>query len=259
MDALTQAMKRVRHTIPPTILRDTFLVGDALDVETEILDKVYKDRVVYDLGLHGYTINNISAAKADILYQDQAQTVVQYKLKDLDHRQIVAVYGLYDLQSLTSLTTANNFSVKPEITAGIMPMANTHCRVQGKNTILINNDSFINLNPSMYFRVDLIETNDLNTKSPKSIILFSEIMEQAVKAYIYNVSDIKGRIQSQFGGTELTPFQNRISDYSGAEEKYQELLANKWGKVTLMEDGQTHEKLMRLQLTGVLDRSEAHE
>jgi len=92
-------------------------------------------------------------------------------------------------------------------------------------------------------------------KSPELLKQYAE----AVKAYIYNVSDIKGKIQAQFGGTELTPFQNRISDYSGAEKEYQELLATKWGKVTLMEDGQTHEKLMRLQLTGVLDRSEVYE
>jgi len=258
MDALTHALKHIKHTIPPTILSDTFLRGDALDIETEILDKVFKDRVIEDIGLHGYSISNLSATKAKIVYQDNAQTVVQYSLKDLDHRQIIAVYGLYDLRGMVDLTAINNLSVKPEVTAGMMPIANIHCRVQGKNTILINNDSFLHLTPEKFFRVDLIDTNDLNTKSPKTIILFSKILEQAVKAYIYNNSDIKGQLQAQFGGTELPAIHDRISEYSNAEENYQELLQNKWGKVTLMEDGQTQEKLLRLQLSGVIDRSQIY-
>ena len=82
----------------------------------------------------------------------------------------------------------------------------------------------------------------------RSIPYFTRLCELATKAYIYNEYTIKmdkGRIE---GGAEIGRFREIVDGYADAEEMYQEYLLNTWQKVSFMNDRESFERLLKMQI-----------
>ena len=132
------------------------------------------------------------------------------------------------------------------------PMFNYTATLRGKNTIHVMNSHALTTHlPQAVFRCDLGSLTDTNVRTPKSMQLLTDIVVAGVQAYIFNNYVVSNAVSSSFGGIESSAISDRVSRYEDAEEQYKELLRNKWGKNTLMDDPTTVIDLVSLQVGGL--------
>lgn len=96
-----------------------------------------------------------------------------------------------------------------------------------------------------YLRCMLANDSDFTNLSPRAMPALGELAVLAAKAHLYNELNIavsKGEIVS---GAELGRLSSVIDEYADSLDMYNELLKS-WPKINLMQDSQSHNRLIRL-------------
>jgi hypothetical protein len=277
MNVISKCLSDIKRSIPKQLLEAAF-IGKAVttyaqarsvNIDDQITNNVIKPRVLIDCNLVGGTQAVIPLEGLHQSSIDNQQVIIHIPKDRTQGRSINSVlnvsffsgsnlgsylngsgggssaYGTYgNQQGNTALMGAAQ---------GVMnsydqiPLVSTS-RVQliSENTILIKDN--IILTPNCFLRCVLDNDDDLNHIQLRSYRYISQLVEYAVKSYVYNELIIEvgqGRLQ---GGVELGVFKDILSGYSDAEQNYKDYLNDVIESVLFMNDSESYSRLIKLTI-----------
>lgn len=269
MNPITKAVSEMWRRIPGEILREVFAPtynnwrAVPVSVDDQICSQVLRSRVLVDCDLVGGQEVMISMEGLQSERTNEMMSVI-YVTKDRTQGRSISqplylgymnyaginqqsANGMFNNSSMTPLTAAAQ-ALSASYDVG-SKMGTSRLELIGENVILVKDPS---ISPTTgVLRCILANDENLNNLSVRSYVSFSRLCELAVKSHIYNRLVIEmdsGKIR---GGFELGAFKNVVDSYSDAEEQYQEFLKMKWQKIAVMNDRETHERLIRMQIGGL--------
>lgn len=266
---ITKAVSEMWRRIPGEILREVFSPNYnnwravPISVDDQISSQVLRPRVLVDCDLVGgqevqVPLEGLQSERTpemmSVIYipKDRTQGRSISQVLYLGYMNYAAVNqqtanGMFNNNSMTPLTAASQaVNASYDISSR---MGTSRLELIGENVVLVKDPS---ISPSSgVLRCILSNDENLNNLSIRSYVAFSKLCELAVKSHIYNKLVIEmdsGKIR---GGFEIGAFKQVVDSYSDKEEEYQEFLAKKWQKIAAMNDRETYERLIRVQLGGL--------
>jgi hypothetical protein len=240
MNPISQAIADLRFTIPEEILEATFVsedmanyCGSQVSLETRIRERVIEPRVMVHMNLIGGAKTFIPLGFPATSEHIDPFTVIYYIPEELtQNRPIVQVhsvhFGILGYQNAGYALSYNEATLGAEYRKVLdsarraAPAATSYLNLINSNTVMVR---YVYL-PSQYAFLSCRLGNDdeLNTIRPQSILLFSELVEHAVKSYIYQRMNIRVDQAYLYGGRELGTFKETIQEYRDSEQLYKETL-----------------------------------
>lgn len=266
MNPIKKAIDEIRFRIPREILNLVFQDtqyswrNTPLALEEQITNKVLRARVLVDCDLVGGDEVFIDLEGVPQEMTNTFTTVYYIPKEKTQNRSINSVLSVSYITSAAAMAMAGHTGFDPcSVTPGLQmaqAMMNAHspippvstAKVQliGENTVMVRDTA-----PPIgfgYLRCILSNDEALSHLQLRSIPAFCDLAVLACKAFIYNeyiVTLDKGQLH---GGQEIGVVRNIIEGYSDAEELYQLFRREKWAKVAFMNDRETFERFIKLQI-----------
>jgi hypothetical protein len=260
MNPITFALNRiVKYGIPKPILQMTFLSRHMVDrytldtLESQIRTVVVEDRVLEDLNIvHG---TQITVPLADCKRLDgDFYTGTWYVPKELTGgKKITSVYHLTQAAGMISTqASANNsqgiytstftsfsksgalFGAAQQLSRSVEPVhvvSNALCYLIGENTVHIKDTVIVPA--TMHLRVVVENDDNLNHIQIPYYTVIHELIEEAVKSYIYNNLTLEQDNVFINSGGELNKFRDIVESYSDSEAIYREKLEETYKSLAL--------------------------
>lgn len=274
MNVIQNAVGDLKFRIPRQILEKAFVTRygewkpNYRGIDELIINNVVKPRVLVDCNLIGGTQAIVPLTGLGQDKPTEYTTVIHIPKERTQGRSINSVLNVSFISpdSLSAWSGVNSGgtvgsyggsenTALMSAAAGMMsafdriPMVST-ARVEliAENTILLTDT--INLSSNCYLRCILSNDENFSSIPLRSYRYFSNLIEYAVKAYIYNalIVDIdKGELS---GGQTLGIFKEIIQGYSEAEQNYQDYMKTVMEQVMLMSDTTSYHRLMKLVIGG---------
>lgn len=269
MNAVTYALKQCEWTIPSEILDLVFLSGGlqqltgyGISRSSRILETVIVPRVLTDCNLMGGREVVIPLEKATRQILDPMNSLF-YIPKTLTQnssisRALSVVYvnpNIGNNMVVRGLTTG--FSTSPLLdgansllnaAAGPVVLSTAHCYLTGsENTILITGQ--LQILPNIALRCWLELDNNLSHLQPTSYDKFAQLVEYAVKAYIYNNRVIKMDQDQLMSGMTIGRFKEIVDSYSDAEQNYKDYKTNVFQRVLALNDPETKRRHLQVKFS----------
>lgn len=264
MNVLQEAVSRIRHAVPQQILEDGFIDewhrmrGLPVSLDTQIINKVIRPRVMADINLVGGTEMTVPLNGLQTEIYDAGRLAVYSIPKKLTHGRNITnplhvqhsalgtgtnPMGTYN--SNYTMSTARGLLK----TTGSIPVTSTaRVRLIAENTILVENATAVM--PNSYLRCIVEHDESLSGIKPPSYPVFFQLVEYAVKAYLYNtlmLSVDQGRLS---GGRDLGVYRDILSEYSDANENYKEYLDRTWAVTSLLDDEDSKRRAVNVLMPG---------
>lgn len=275
MNPIQKAVDDLKFRIPRQILEKAFVdrLGSWRSIQRASLDEliilnVIRARVLVDCQLYGGSQVLISLNGLPQDKPTEYMTVIHIPKTRTEGKSInsvlnVGFIGLAYLASWAGTTSAGSLatygsyenSALMTAAAGMVtafdkiPMVSTS-RVEliAENTICIRDS--MNLAPDLTLRCVLADDINMNSLQLRAYRPFCNLVEYAVKSYIYNQLIIhmdQGELQ---GGAQLGAFKTIIDSYADAEQNYQDYLREVWEQVAFMQDETTYMRFMKMIIGG---------
>lgn len=270
MNAIRQALSDVKFRIPKAILEKTFLSYNAYgriysntSIDDHILNNVIKARVLVDCNMIGGTQVQIPLAGLGRENPTDRSTVIRIPKtltqgKSINSVLHVAFFSTGSLSAMNanvansacSTTATMNATGAAFSSFDNIPIVST-ARVQliGENVIYIKDS--INLTPNCFLVCVLANDEEMSNIPMRAFRYFSNLVEYAVKSYVYNELIInldQGQLQ---GGVSIGIFKDIISGYADAEQNYRDYLNDNWEKIAFMADDQTYSRYIKMVYGGL--------
>jgi hypothetical protein len=269
MNPIKKAIDEIRYSIPREVLNLVFhntthsWRNTPVSLEEQITNKVIRARVMVDCDLVGGDEVFIDLSGVPQEMTNTYTTVYYIPKERTQNRTITAAIAVSYITSAAALAIAGNTgydvcSVTPSLQLGqammnshmpIPPVSTAKVQLIGENTIMVRDTA-----PPIgfgYLRCILSNDEALSHLQLRSIPVFCDMCVLAVKAYIYNeyiVTLDKGQL---YGGQEIGVVRQIIEGYSDANELYRTFLTEKWTKVAFMNDRETFERFLKLNIGGM--------
>lgn len=265
MNALRKALDDIRFVVPRPILESVFvkrhtnyrIASPSLD--EQILNSVIRPRVYTDTNLVGGV--EILVPLIGLSGEEVNTTDMVYRIpKNLtQNRAIMSVLNVtyVDPSSMVSAGSFSSCGVTAEQSAATalldavtpLPMLSTgRVTIIGENIILIRDS--IRIPTNSYLRCIVAHDEAMSHIQPRSYKAFCKLVEYAVKAFIYNEYIIEVDMGELRGGHNLGKFKDIIEEYSDANELYETYLAEKWAKVSFLNDRESNNRWLKLIIGG---------
>jgi len=267
MNVLAYSAKRIRHSIPPEIMRLAFSPrrydparrertrdnAPGLSTDSVLMAQVIVGRVAVDVNLCSGTEERISLR--GLAYERANQHQYIYRIPDeyTGGRWITQVYNVsygHGLYSPTRGPAMNNSSVQLDMTAAVMasfsPIADTntpYVKIIGHNTILIEDAK--GRFTDAWLTCQMTHEPNFGNIQPAYYNKFSELCVLATKAEIYNqlVVDLdEGQLKA---GMSLGRIREIVDSYADAELMYQDFLRDKWRVSAICNDTEKYRKILK--------------
>lgn len=268
MTPITKLLSEARFRIPLEILNEVFLPkqtywrGPTPSLDEMIKSKVITPRLLVDVNMVGGIQTMVSLEGLPSQEADQFMSVYHIPKDRTQGKTISSVLSVSYLTPamISRMPALSNFascSVTPTLMAAqamidsVTPIpVSSSARVElvGENTIVIRD--LMPILGSTFIRCILDADENMSNLRRAAYPVFCRLGVMAIKSYIYNnhtVSMDQGQIQ--FGST-IGRFKEIIDSYADAEEMYQEYLTGPWAKVNMMNDHETHTRLIKLGAGG---------
>lgn len=273
MSAIEMALREIRHTIPPEILKRVFstvyepnhrgfYLSDVA-IREAILDMVINDRVrpLCD----ATNPNEVEISLAGIAPQMVPPRCAIYNIPKsyTNGRRITSVLSIiYGSQNNNGssmgyaqggLNYSNGMSsmlsMANKVMAGMSPIAETenpYTSIIGENVICVENwMPRVNVG---FLRCYV--SNDENfTMLPEAYWpSFSQLCVKATKAFIYNFYTLEMNMGELVGGRELGKFREIIEEYRDAEDLFQEYYSTTFRKQVFLADARRKQRDVRRRI-----------
>lgn len=262
MNVMQEAVSRVRHVIPVEILDDAFIdprhrgFGLPVSLDDQIISKVVRSRVMADMNLIGGIEMSVPLDGLRADSYDAGRLSVYIIPKDRTQgRNIVnplnvqfSRIGGYNnpvapLNSSQMLRTARGLMT----TAQAAPITSTaKVRLIAENTVVVENSYAIQ--PNAFLRCIVEHDENLGGIQPTSFHVFFQLVEYAVKAYVYNALVMKIGQARLSGGQELGVYRDIVESYSDANQMYTEYLQETWAQTSLLNDDESKRRAVNILL-----------
>ena len=272
MSAVTFAINEVKFRIPTPILREAFkddvmyYNSPNISLDEQIRNKVIKPRIYPVCNVVGGQHVVVNLYDLSPTYTDMYITVYEIPPERVCNREIISAMSVSYSPSTANtgwqVAANNNTSMYGGnyltrealmLCEGLSPIpnvSNAAVEIIGHNTILIRGSN----STSMFYQLRCFISNDpnFNNFQVRSQWKFAELVELAVKAYIYNELYIKMDRAYVVGGQELGSFKQIIENYADAEQMFKEFIKDQWQAIAAMNDTHTHDRFIRLQIPSSL-------
>jgi hypothetical protein len=250
-NAITFAMNRVKRGIPVELLSEAykfapvnfltrFDTAPAFDsVEQMIIRDVIHGRVNMDCSIKGaleIAVDLSKCARTDHNHYTRVYTIPSELLAG---RSIISVKSIHYANIAHSYFPQNarstgnmllNAAVDLYRTVATLPVvATAKCEPIGGGAIVMEDNSIINAT-SLYAVLNVSHDENMNTIKPTLYTLYGDMVLAAVKSDIYLKLNQKVGEDFMKGGYTLGVFKAQLDEYRAAEEEYQDIYKNKWGK-----------------------------
>lgn len=255
IDPVKQALVRIYNTIPTEILNAAFKPFNSDEsLDSLIINKIMLDRIRDDISVRGGKIFELvldmkwckytTSPSPYALGISGSYSVYHIPPEARDHRDISAVLQIrfpYTLGLSTSGAYFDNSSVRGNTLSGLAKAAlsaqtNSGTIAAPTGTILPGNQ--ISLHPPQFnfipwqVKVRLRYDDNFSGMDVSSIATFSQLCEYATKAYIYNKLIFDIETNAVLRGADIGVMREIVSNYSDANEKYDELIITMGGAET---------------------------
>jgi hypothetical protein len=268
MSALIKAVDHVKFSIPFEVLRVAFKDDlhnwrqAPISIDTQIMDKVIKPRVLIDANLVGGAHTIVSLEGLSPKFLDNYTMMYEIPPDRVSYREIVSVLSIgylpyagalgygsgQGVPTNGSMTDLNAVGQRVMDSVSSIPSVSTAtCDLVGYNTVVVRDNQRLAANYSL--RCIIANDSNLANINPRSYIPFAKLCELAVKAFIYNTLIIKIDQAYLSGGQDLGAMRNYIEGLSDAEQMYQTQLSDVWRNVAFHNDQPSHERFIRSMIS----------
>ena len=263
MNPITKALDEVMFRIPREILKVVFLepYQHYRDLPSDIKERVrfmvLQPRVLVDCNL-------VSGVETRIDLSDVASetvdggytTVFQIPKTKTNGRSILSVFdvtygNLFSAQGGHATYSYGRASPALQLASATMDaqlrtpyVGSARVELIGENVVMVQ-DSII-LPQTLYLRCSLENEENMSNIQARSYLVFSRLVELAVKAFIYNSYIIQLDMGELRSGVQVGRFKDIVEGYSDAEQMYQEHLNEQWAKVAFMNDATSMTRFISL-------------
>jgi hypothetical protein len=266
MSILTKALDEIKYRIPIQVLMEAFKPNHTtwrptapVSMDSEILNKVIKPRVVVDTNIVGGQTALISLDGLTPEYIDRYSMLYHIPPERLNNRAIMSVlsvglapYGVGNngFPSVASNCSSDLVGVGARVGnsfSSVPMMSNATAELVERSTVVVRDSA----HPNYYYVLRCVVANEANMENinPRSWHVFAKLCELAVKSYIYNTMLIKMDQAFLSGGQELGAFKNYVEGLSDSEEMYQTQLREVWQAVNFMNSASDYSRFIRLQVS----------
>lgn len=274
MNVIQHAVSDLKFRIPRQILEKAFVnrygswKPNYQGIDELIINNVIKPRVLVDCNLIGGTqaiipLNGLPQDKpteyTTVVHIPKDRTQGR-SINSVLHIAFISPDALSAWAGVNSGGTVGSYGGQENTalmgaTHGMMaafdriPMVST-ARVEliAENTILATDT--INLSSNCFLRCVLSNDENFSNIPLRSYRYFCNLIEYAVKAYIYNALVVEIDQGELAGGQTLGIFKEIIQGYSEAEENYQDYLKTVMQQVMMMSDNMSYHRFMKLVIGG---------
>jgi len=272
MNLLLKAVGDCSFRIPPQILQLAFRDDlqnwrrAPLSLTEQIMIKVIRPRVLLDIDIVGGQTVIISLEGLTPTTVDTYTMIYEIPPDRCSFRTIMSVLSIGYMPFASSY---NNMGmgmgvVNPNSMSDVMSAAqrvgDSHSNIPsvsnatvdliGQNTILIRDQ--LRITNAYQLRCVIGNEEHLNNIQPRSILVFTRLIELAIKSYIYNTMIIRMDQAFLTGGQELGRVKEVIDGYADAEQSYQDYLREVIQAVSFMQSTPDHSRFIKLQLNSAL-------
>jgi len=270
MDAIAKALDTIKRTIPREILKIAFLdhrpnwrsVSAPISLDEQLLVKVIRPRVLVDANI--YSSNEVIVPIEGLReeYIDDFTVMIEIPPEMVNNRQIVAVKSIGYLPYAVSFSAfgAGVGTVGPsgitdltgagqrvgDAASNIPPVSEATCDLVGYNTVVIRN--FRRITAAYHLRCLVANEENLRNINPKSYFDFAELCKLAVKSHIYNELIVKLDKAYLSGGQDLGMVKQYVDNCVDAEDMYITFLKEKWSRIAIMNDVNSHQRFIKVQI-----------
>ena len=260
MNAISKAVDEVKFRIPRPILEAVFIKRaqdyrvQPISLDAHLINEVIRPRVMVDCDLIGGTEAFIGLGDIEVTRTNNYTSVYRIPKSKTNGRTITSVlnitfsdptansnYGSSTGCQNTELLTVGQAMLDAY---GTMPITST-AKVQliGENVVMVRDT--VQLPANIYLRCILANDQAMSHLQMRSYRAFAQLVEYAVKAYIFNEYVVQMDIGELYGGQTLGRFKDIIDGYADAEELYQTYLRENMEKIFLMNDTEQFTRFMR--------------
>jgi len=272
MNILTKSVDDLKYKIPVELLKIAFRESNnewrkaPVSLDELILNQVVRPRVMVDANLVGGQTIIISLEGLTPKYVDTYTIIYEIPAERVMYRTIMSALSIGYLPFSSSynsmgmgMGTVNPNSMSDVMSAGqrvgdamssIPAISNSSVEMIGYNTILIRDQ--LRVTNAYQLRCVVANEENMNNINQRSILVFSKLVEFAVKSYIYNKLIIAMDNAYLTGGQELGQIKNMVDSYADAEENYQTYLNEVFRPVSFMNDQISYQRFLKLQVSGGL-------
>ena len=281
MNPLTKAIEECKYRIPREILDRVFIDGSRFGrgnwrstVDEQILALVVRPRVLVDCNMIGGTQQTISLEGLPFETSTEYQwaTVVHVPKSRTFGKSINSVLEVrfFSIAAATSYVGGSmyggsasgsmfnpNGSDNSAVTAAAIGVLAAQDKIPytstarisliAENTVMIRDG--IPLGMQGQLQCVLADDENLSNLQLRSYRFFSDLVEYAVKSYIYKELKIAIDVGELRYGQLLGAFKDVVDSYSDAEANYRDFRDNKWEKVAFQNDAISHQRFIGM-LTG---------
>lgn len=262
MNAISKAIDHCRFTIPAEILQAIFIRrqqqwrSTPTTIDKQILAEVIRPRVFVDANLVGATEMYVPLETVPIERVNSYTTIYHIDKLLTQGRSIMSVLNITFADPTVGSSLATNAtgcqSTQLLATAqglmdsqGTIPVTSTaHVQLVGENTVMVRDTVLLPAN--VYLRCLVAHDETMSHLQIRAYRAFYKLVELAVKSYIYNTYAITMDIGELYGGQNIGRFKEIVDSYSDSEEMYQTYLHEVFAKVSLMNDGESMGRFIRL-------------
>ena len=268
LNPIDRAIFEIKFAIPKEILTEVFKPltfswsPAAVSLDEQILNKVIRPKIMVDANMTGGSEVVIPTSGLVRQSSDEYTTVFHIPKNLTQGRSIMAALSIsyMDASSLsaynrTAIYDPCSVTAMGQAAEALFNSANTivmpsTARVElvAENTVMVRDTARVQA--TGFLRCLLAYDSSMSQLQIGSIMDFTELAVLGTKAFIFNDYRVKldeGKVK---GGFELGSFREIVESYSDAREQYNEYLRNVWRKVAHMNDRESYERLIRMQVGG---------
>jgi hypothetical protein len=262
--AIQKAIQEVKYAIPVEVLNEVFLKKEfgrtplPVSLDTIIREKVIDPRVMVDCNLLGGT--QVELPLDSVLPEVMAPYKTVYrvpktltqnrsisKVLSITMGQTTMMSGSYlGVQGYSQILDAAQGLAAAQ--SGIPIVSSASIRLIAENTVLVSD--YQSLPRSAYLRCYLESDDEYSQLNAMTYPHFCQLVELAVKAYVYTNAIIPIGQAQLSGGMELGRFREIVDSFSDANQMYKEFIRDVWTKVMVMDDPRSKERHLRLLVGG---------
>ncbi len=265
-NSIAEVKRRInRHILDKAFINRTFdyRYTNQSNVDDQILTMVIRPRVLLDCNIVGGVTAMVMLDGLPIDKPNNYITIIHIPKSRTNNKSIISVSNVnyYDLGisglysgapgygynasiDMTENTAAMNGALGIMASLDRIPITSTSdAQLVAENTIMIK-DVFA-MPPTAVLRCTLENDENLSNIQPRSYHHFFQLVEFAVKAYIYNELIVDMDMGELQGGQQLGIFKQIVESYSDAEQNYQDKL-KAWMAVSVMNDAPAFHRFIKL-------------
>lgn len=266
MSAIQTAIRHVKTVIPMEVLEIAFgyinnnRYKTTVSIDSRIKTTVIDEKVLPDCNIVGGV--EVTIAMNGLTYEQLDTALYAYRIpkaltqgRSITSVLSVAFANLNAYQATANVAPSQQTDLVQGAAVGYLQtlspiayMSEARATLIGDNVVTVETQMVPGGN--LYLRCIIENDYNMTNINRKSWLKFSELVEYAVKSWIYTNTIVSIDRAYVDGGADIGSIKDIIEGYSDAEQNYKDFLAKNWSIVSILNDPESQERFIRLTSGG---------